>query len=269
MTARQRKMLRRRRRMLRRVRKQVLLLVRAANVRVDGVARLANRALTLAGRGVDKLFGLAERLLDHLDDNAPAAKGRPRRARRPQPPSSPSPPPSPQPQPSSPRPAETIHAPKRRASKPRARCVVVVEKKTKKKSAGAHGRGKRLAAGVDGIRRINVTRELVTGRVDHERAATFLRNLLVELVFPDVLTRGRRLQELLGELLREVIAGARRTAVWIWEKSVSMVVAAAAWASRLLADLHHRLPSLVPLTNKRKPARARGNRPRPSSGPSP
>jgi hypothetical protein len=262
MTARQRKLLRRRRRMLRRVRKQVRLLVRAAHVRVDRVAHLANRALTLAGRGVDKLLGLAERLLDHLDDNVPAAEGRPRRARRPQPLPSSQPPPSSQP-------AESIHAPKRRASKPRARCVVVVEKKTKKKSAGAHGRRKRLAAGVDGIRRIDVTRELVTGRVDHERAATFLRNLLVELVFPDVLTRGRRLQELLGKLLREVIAGARWTAIWIWEKSVSMVVAAAEWASRLLADLHHRLPSLVPLTNKRKPARARGNRPRPSSGPSP
>jgi hypothetical protein len=265
MTARQRKMLRRRRRMLRRARKQMRLLVRVTQARVDRVAKLTHRALAIAGRSVDKLLAFADRMLDRLDAAIPPEPVAPRPQRAPS--SGPAPlPPSDPPDP----PKPPVPAPKRRAQKPRARCVVIVDKSgKKKKSAGAHGRGKRLAAGVDGVRRIDVTRKLVTGVADHERAAAFLRNLLVELVFPDVLTRGRRLQELLGQLFGKVVAGARRAAVWIGQKCIGMVVTASAWASRGLANLHHRLPSLVPLKIKRKPARARGNRPRPSNGPSP
>src|SRR4029077_7987782 len=101
----------------------------------------------------------------------------------------------------------------KRVSPPRARCVVNLgddvktngksEVATKpKSSASAHRRRKRLAIGVERVRRINVVRKFVTRRVNDKGPAALFGNLLIERVLAHIFAGGRRHQKFFGKLLR-------------------------------------------------------------------
>ncbi|MDB4966992.1 MAG: hypothetical protein JWN44_2681 [Myxococcales bacterium] len=233
--------------------------VRTAHVRADAATQLVHRILDATERGAERLLDTIDRVLHTARSAmkrlgrwlAPVRRKRARKRRAAPPPAVP-------------------RRSRKRIDPPRARCVVdvgsKVKRKEKRKSASAHGGRQRLSTGVERVRRIDVSRELLSRRVDDERPAAFFWDFLVHLVFTNVFAGRRGHQEFLSQLHRQIVAGVRRTAVWIAQKGIGIVRAGTALASGLIGDLHHRLHSLKPLTKQVKPARARGNRSQSSNG---